>query len=128
MIGSFLGDRVSVLHFEGITDERGELVPVDFGELDFTPVRSFVVTAPGGTLRGGHAHRHGTQLLVRVSGVIQIDLALDGEQHRIELTEAQNALLVRAPVWFSQTYLGQSPAMIVFSDQPYDPDSYITDE
>lgn len=128
MLGSCFGERVSVLHFEGIADERGELVPIDFGELDFTPVRSFIVTAPTGTLRGGHAHRHGTQMLVRVSGVIRIDLALDGEQHRIELTEAQNALLVRAPVWFSQTYLGQSRAMIVFSDQPYNPDGYITDE
>lgn len=113
------------MHFDGIADERGELMPIDFAALGFAPVRSFVINAPQGARRGGHGHRKGSQLLLRLSGEIQVDMALDGTNSCVVLSEQQNALLVHAPVWLSQTYRGENPQLIVFSDQPFDPADYI---
>jgi len=112
------------MHFEGIEDSRGELVPIDFATLDFSPVRSFVVNGRDGIARGGHAHSHGAQLLLRISGEIQVDLYFGGEEHTVTLGPLANAMMLRAPVWSSQTYRGDSPCLLVFSDQPYDPSAY----
>ena len=78
MSHSFFGGRATVMHFAGIEDSRGVLVPIDFAALQFTPVRSFFVNGRDGIARGGHAHRRGRQLLLRVSGEIRIDMRLDG--------------------------------------------------
>jgi dTDP-4-dehydrorhamnose 3,5-epimerase-like enzyme len=122
---SYFQGRVKVLHFEGIEDSRGVLLPIDFKALNFSPIRSFLVNGKNGVTRGGHAHRDGTQLLLRISGEIQVDLALDGEERTITLGPDTNAILLSAPVWSSQTYRGRSPGLMVFSDQPFDPSGYI---
>lgn len=113
------------MHFEGIEDGRGVLVPIDFAALNFSPVRSFVVSGRDGIARGGHAHRHGAQLLLRLSGEIQVDLYFDGEEGTVTLGPDANAMMLCAPVWSRQTYRGESPRLLVFSDQPYDPSEYL---
>lgn len=125
---SFFQGRVTLMHFEGIGDSRGVLVPIDFAALDFSPVRSFLVNGKAGVARGGHAHRRGAQLLLRISGEIQIDLSLHGEERSITLGPNANAMMLFAPVWSRQTYLGDSPALLVFSDQPFDPSGYLDDK
>jgi hypothetical protein len=122
---AFFQGRVTVLHFEGIEDSRGVLMPIDFAALDFSPVRSFLVNGRNGVARGGHAHRHGAQLLLRISGDIRIDLAFEGEEHTVTLGADANAMMLRAPVWSSQTYYGESPGLLVFSDYPFDPSDYL---
>jgi hypothetical protein len=122
---SYFQGRVTVLHFQGIEDSRGLLVPVDFAALGFSPIRSFLVNGKHGVTRGGHAHREGTQLLLRVAGEIQVDLALQGEEYSVTLGPDSNAIMVSAPVWFSQTYRGEAPGLVVYSDRPFDPAGYI---
>lgn len=122
---SYFQGRVTVLHFEGIEDSRGVLLPIDFKALNFVPVRSFLVNGKNGVTRGGHAHRDSTQLLLRISGEIQVDFALDGEEKTITLGPDANAIILSAPVWSSQTYWGESPILMVFSDHPFDPSEYI---
>jgi WxcM-like, C-terminal len=124
---TFFQGRVTVLHFEGIEDSRGVLVPIDFAALDFTPVRSFLVNGRNGVARGGHAHRQGAQLLLRIAGEIQVDLCFAGEERSITLDADANAMMLCAPVWSRQTYRGESPGMMVFSDQPFDPSGYLPD-
>lgn len=106
-------------------DERGSLWAVDFTALGFTPVRSFVVSAPSGAVRGGHGHRAGQQLLMRVSGEIIVDLDHEGEQASVTLTSEHPALLVSAPVWSLQTYRGEAPALVVYCDTAYDARGYV---
>jgi len=127
MRDSYFHGRVRVLHFAGIEDNRGVLVPIDFEALNFSPIRSFLVNGKHGITRGGHAHRQGKQLLLRVSGEIQVNLALDGEEKSITLGPDSNAMMLSAPVWSSQTFHGESPGLIVFSDHPFDPSGYIVD-
>lgn len=124
---SYFQGKVTVLHFEGIGDSRGVLVPIDFAALNFSPVRSFLVNGRDGVARGGHAHRRGAQLLLRISGEIQFDLFFNGEEQTITLGPEANAMMLCAPVWSRQTYHGDAPGLMVFSDQPFDPGEYLPD-
>lgn len=111
----------------GIQDERGFLLPVNFQHLNFTPVHYFLVQGRAGTQRGGHAHRNANQVLLRISGEITVELVFKGERANVTLCENANAMMIAAPVWSSQTYHGDNAAIMVFSDHPYDPQSYLNE-
>ncbi|MEQ9394751.1 sugar 3,4-ketoisomerase [Haliea sp.] len=102
------------------SDERGLLLPLDWESLPFTPRRIFTVSGvPAGTVRGGHGHRTCAQLLVAIAGEIEVQLAHGGERRRVVLTPDSPALLVRAGVWFSQTYLSEGAVLLVLASEPY---------
>lgn len=124
--GPRLADIVTHFHMPGISDSRGLLLPVDFGLLQFQPVHYFVVKGHDGARRGGHGHRAASQVLLCISGQVEVDLAWQGERASITLDEQANAVLIPAPVWSSQTYIGDA-VLLVFSDQPYNPDGYIVE-
>ena len=95
--------------------------------LPFAPVRAFVVTAPDGAVRGGHAHRTGDQLSVRIAGTIEVEARYGGETERLELDAHANAVLIRTSVWARQTYRGRDAALLILAQAPYDPASFIYD-
>lgn len=109
-----------------IHDEGGaSLMPIDLAAIPLRVVRTFLVTAPDGAVRGGHGHRTGAQLLVRIGGQIELALAHDGDTAHVTLDEGLNAVLIHSPVWSEQTYRGADAALMVYCDTPYDPASYI---
>lgn len=112
---------------DSVEDDRGLLTAVDFRRYNFQPVRAFLVTAPSGTTRGGHGHRRGRQLLMHVSGEIEIEVHYAERSERLALNATNRALMIEAPVWSRQVYRGDNPAMIVFCDTPYDADNYVTE-
>lgn len=122
---AIFGGKVVEIETESHADARGILTALAFGSLGFKPARVFVVEAPDGAVRGGHGHRAGRQLLMRVSGEIEIELRHGGEVESVTLSRSNRALLIEAPVWSSQTYRGASPAMVVLSDIEFDPDGYL---
>lgn len=117
--------KARLYRLHGIADARGELVPLDFGALPFTPCRAFLVQAvPPGQARGGHAHARGQQLLVCVAGRVEVELRHGGRSERVELRPGTDALLLEAGVWARQAY-GDGGALLVLASDPYDPDSYV---
>ena len=109
-------------------DRRGALVPFEFADLPFVPVRAFLVSAPAGMVRGEHGHKSGRQFLIRVAGEIEVECVLEGSQMSFVLSEEGSSLLVSSPVWAQQTYRGQQPQLLVLCDLPYDPGSYVLTE
>ena len=110
------------------TDERGTLSPIDLVEAGFTSVRSFVVTAPAGTARGRHGHRKCRQLLMRVSGTIEVEVRCGAGVETIRLSadpQEQRAILIEPGVWAEQRYLTDDATLLVFADRPYDPSDYV---
>ncbi|MEP6563706.1 MAG: FdtA/QdtA family cupin domain-containing protein [Mesorhizobium sp.] len=107
------------------SDPRGMLTAIQFGDYNFHAVRAFVVTAPQGTSRGGHAHRSGRQLMMQLRGEISIEFRYQKQIEWLVLTQSNRAVLVDAPVWARQTYEGENPSMIVFCDTEYDAENYV---
>lgn len=120
-----LGGLVRVLAVDRIRDHRGVLTPLTFGDIGFSVERAFVVNAPRGAVRGGHAHRRVRQLLFRASGSIDVEVSHAGLQARIALDEDRPALLLEPGVWAQQTYLEDDSTLIVFADGPYESAEYI---
>jgi dTDP-4-dehydrorhamnose 3,5-epimerase-like enzyme len=116
---------VRLLALPTLTDHRGNLTPITFADWGFAALRSFVVTAPAGSVRGGHAHRVCRQVLMRVSGVVDVDVRLGDLAETVRLDDSTPAVLVEAGVWARQTYVTDDAALVVFADLPYDPDDYV---
>ena len=123
-----LGGLVRLLTVDRFRDHRGVLTPLSFDDFGFSVERAFVVNAPRGAVRGGHAHRRVRQLLFRASGSIDVEVSHAGLQARIALDEDRPALLLEPGVWAQQTYLDDDSTLIVFADGPYDSGEYIHGE
>lgn len=115
---------VRVLELDRFRDERGSLVLLTFDDVAFRVARSFVVNAPRGAVRGGHAHRSVRQVLFRASGTIEVEVRHDGARALVTLDESNPALLVEPGVWAQQTYLDDHAALVVFADGAYDSTEY----
>ncbi len=100
--------------------ESGDLVPFDIK-------RIFTVTAKKNEVRGNHAHKICTQLLVCVSGMIEISCD-DGTDKSIHLLSNMGlGLLVPAGVWASEKYTRGGSVLMVLCDRPYESEDYIRD-
>lgn len=110
-------------------DARGVLSALPFACLPLQPRRLFWINqVASGTTRGGHAHRSASQLLVRLAGEIRVECHFRGAEQVLLLDDANPALLVRPGIWSQQTYLGTAPALLVLSDEDYDPATYIHEQ
>ncbi|RAI43256.1 sugar 3,4-ketoisomerase [Rhodoplanes roseus] len=122
-----LGGAVALFPVPSRRDARGALHPFDFDALPFVPQRAFVVQpAAAGTTRGGHAHRSARQLLVRLAGVIEIELAVAGREVTVRLDDTGTALLLAPGVWARHTYRTADAQLLVFASEPFDPEAYVS--
>ena len=101
-------------------DERGRLVPVEFGDVPFDPRRCFVVAATEGRAhRGGH-RAECQELMVLVTGCVTVSLSSTGrptQQH--ELARAGDRILIE-PEDLVDYVLGSHDAMLlVLADRPF---------
>jgi len=110
-------------------DPRGVLIPVEFEHLPFHPRALFTVQGvPPGTVRGRHAHRQCTQLLVCLAGAIRVKLRREGTETEVDLDDPTRGLLVSPGVWSSQTYLVPDTILLVVASHRYTPDDYLDQE
>ena len=107
------GDLVFV---EGLTD----IVP-------FSIERVFNVRAQKGSVRGKHAHRHCSQLLICSNGVLEVFCDNYLETSTFTLDKPNLGLLISPGVWSEQKYLENDTVLTVLCDQRYDEEDYLRD-
>lgn len=111
-----------------VGEPRGDLTSIDFAELPFSPARVFAVTGcPPGSVRGGHAHTEGHQLLVCTRGEVLVELRRQSRR-QVRCLPGGPGLLVPAGVWGQQTYATRDTTLLVVASHRYDPASYIDDD
>lgn len=124
----FFDGRAWLHTLEHITDHRGVLSPFDFSSMPFEPRRTFVVSGGNaGTVRGGHGHRRGQQMLVCLQGRIEVLMRTGGEEASATLEPSSSGLVFGPGVWCQQTYQVPGSILLVFASDPYDATSYIDD-
>lgn len=125
---SLFAGRVTLIELTDRVDGRGGLLPFDFRDLPFQPRRAFIThDVPAGTTRGGHAHKQGMQLLIRVSGRVLVALRDARKQETCVLQRSDIGLLIGPGIWSQQTYLEPGTSLLVFASTSYDSASYLTD-
>lgn len=118
--------RVRVVSLESFSDGRGRLTLFEAAGLVLR--RVFLIDgAPDGVVRGGHAHQSGMQMLVCISGQVDLELFCAGRSVTITLDRPTVGLLVGPRVWARQIYR-EKASLLVMSDEPYAPDKYINDQ
>lgn len=110
-------------------DLRGALVAVEYErDLPFVPARSFLVFGvPSEEVRGEHAHRWCSQVLVAAHGALSVVVDDGDESVEVRLDRPDVGLLVPDRVWGVQYRFSSDAVLCVFASHPYDPDDYIRD-
>jgi len=98
--------------------ETGSLLPFDIK-------RVFTVISKVGNIRGNHAHKKCSQLLVCVSGEIEVITDNGNQEVAYKLSDMSQGLLIPPGIWASQKYLEQNSVLMVLCDALYDADDYI---
>ena len=100
--------------------ESGDLVP-------FEIKRVFTVNAKENVIRGNHAHKKCSQLLVCVSGEIEVTTDNGIEKTVFKLSNLAQGLLIPAGIWASEKYISEGSILMVLCDSYYDADDYVYD-
>lgn len=108
-------------------DERGSLTALEtMKQVPFKISRFFIVaSAPGGSVRGGHAHVSCHQFLVRLSGTISVLVEDDHGSREITLSDSETGLYLPPLVWSLQSYADEGSSLLVVASHAYDPSDYI---
>ncbi|WP_276528649.1 WxcM-like domain-containing protein [Rosistilla oblonga] len=118
-----------MLELPTINDMRGKLTIAQWNEhLPYSPERTFFVhRIPSEKIRGEHAHRECQQVLVAISGKVEVVID-DGEQRQqITLNDSRKALHIPAGIWATQYGYTPDCVLVVFASHNYDESDYIRD-
>ena len=108
------------------SDSRGDLLVTEFEVLPFFPRRLFIQSVNRRkTVRGQHAHRACSQLLIVIKGSVKVSLeSCAGIQTEV-LQDSSVGLLIPPMVWSSQTFQNRSGKVLVLASEPYSEADYI---
>jgi dTDP-4-dehydrorhamnose 3,5-epimerase len=108
-------------------DSDGSLIPIEFSNISFIPMRIFVITdVPKGSIRGNHAHYKTEQMLICVKGEILVGLD-DGKNKTETLLLPGETIYIDKMIWDYQKFLTGNEILISVCSTKYDPMDYIND-
>jgi len=120
---------VRLIEFPIFEEDNGELSVFEYGTelIPFTIKRVFNVRSEKGSVRGMHAHRLCSQMLICSNGSIEV-LCDDLSNKTVFLLDKPNYGLVVPPgIWAEQKYIDHNSTMTVICDRPYESEDYISD-
>ena len=110
------------------TESNGVLSVFECGrKVPFDIRRVFTVSARKGDVRGDHAHKQCTQLLVCTSGKIHVACDDGAVKSEHLLQHMGNGLLIPPGIWSTQNYLVDDAVLMVLCDRGYEAADYIRD-
>lgn len=110
-------------------DDRGSLIALENGcNLPFDVKRVYYIYGTeAGVPCGFHAHKKLKQLLIAVSGSVEIHCEMHGQKTVYLLDTPDKALLVEGMVWHTMENFSSDCVLLVLADDYYDEDDYIRD-
>ena len=122
-------DGVRIINIPKIEDSRGNLSFVENGsQLPFDIARSYwIYDVPGGSRRGGHAFRRNDEVIIALSGAL--DVVVDnGQEHQVfSLTRSFYGLYVPHGIWREMRNFTTNSVALILSSIEYDESDYIFD-
>jgi hypothetical protein len=119
--------KESLLTLTHFPEVNGDLLVFENSTLPFRPARTFVIKAGQNSLRGAHAHYQCSQVLVALSGQVEVTID-DGYTKRIyQLVPEGQGLLVPPKLWSCQLYLSVTNILLVICDLEFNEKDYIRD-
>ena len=110
-------------------DERGSLIALENGHnLPFDVKRVYYIYGIKEEVsRGFHAHKKLKQLLIAVSGSVEIHCEMHGQKMVYLLDTPDKGLLVEGMVWHTMENFSPDCVLMVLADDYYDESDYVRD-
>jgi hypothetical protein len=118
-----------IIELPKVADPRGNLTFVENSKhipFDISRVY-YLYDVPGGSERGGHAHKELSQLIIAMSG--SFDVVLDGGngQKRFHLNRSYYGLYVCPMIWRELDNFSSGSVCLVLASNLFDEDDYYRD-
>ncbi len=108
-------------------DQRGNLSVVEGGELIPFDIKRvyYLYDVPGGTTRGGHAHRKLQQLIIAASGSFDVVLDDGKKRTKYSLNRSYHGLYIPTMHWREIENFSSGAVCMVLASEHYDESDYI---
>ncbi|QXP83540.1 FdtA/QdtA family cupin domain-containing protein [Methylococcus sp. ANG] len=118
-----------ILHLPRIEDPRGNLTFIESStHIPFDIERVYYLyDVPGGSERGGHAHKNLHQLIVAMSGSFDVILDDGKEKKRVHLNRSYYGLYVCPMIWRELDNFSSGSVCMVLASNKYDETDYYRD-
>ncbi len=113
-----------------ISDPRGNLTFIEGGgrHIPFDIKRVYYLyDVPGGSERGGHAHKALSQLIIAMSGSFDVVLDDGHDKRRFHLNRSYTGLFVCPMIWRELDNFSSGSVCMVLASNLYDEDDYYRD-
>lgn len=120
-------ERCRIIELPKIEDPRGNLTFVEGGHhvpFDISRVY-YVYDVPGGSERGGHAHKALHQFIVAISGSFDVVLDDGTVRQRFHLNRSYYGLYVCPMIWRELDNFSSGSVCLVLASDRYDESDYI---
>ncbi|MBD5468180.1 MAG: WxcM-like domain-containing protein [Lachnospiraceae bacterium] len=125
-----ISDAYQIFEFKEYGDERGNLVVIEGGGMDipFEMKRVFYMYgSDDSVIRGQHANRITSFILVNVSGSSKVKIDDGKERTIVELNRPRMGLYIKPMVWKEMYDFSPDSVLLVLADTHYDGSEYIRD-
>lgn len=118
-----------IIELPKIEDRRGNLTFIEENQhIPFEIKRVYYLyDVPGGSERGGHAHKDLHQLIIAMSGSFDVILDDGSEKSRHHLNRSYFGLYVCPMIWRELDNFSSGSVCMVLASNLYDPEDYYRD-
>lgn len=118
-----------IIELPKISDPRGNLTFVEsWNQIPFDISRVYYLyDVPGGSERGGHAHKELSQLIIAMSGSFDIVLDDGIDKKRFHMNRSYFGLYVCPMIWRELDNFSSGSVCMVLASNFYDEDDYYRD-
>lgn len=122
-------DKCRVLELPKIQDPRGNLTFIEsLSHVPFAIARVYYLyDVPGGSERGGHAHKELEQFIIAMSGSFDVLLDDGKERKRVHLSRSYHGLYVCPMIWRELDNFSSGSVCMVLASTKYDEADYYRD-
>ena len=122
-------DDVKLLNLRTFIEPDGNLVPVESSrDIPFDIKRVFYVYGVNNQDdRGKHSHYKTKQVLICLSGEVEVICDDGRDKKTYRLTKPHQAVYIPEMIWDEQRYISEDSVLLVLSNTYYDSKDYIED-
>jgi hypothetical protein len=122
-------DNCKIINLPKISDPRGNLTYIAGGHHIPFDIRRvyYLYDVPGGSERGGHAHKALSQLIIAMSGSFDVILDDGAKKKRFHLNRSYRGLFVCPMMWRELDNFSSGSVCMVLASNDYDETDYYRD-
>lgn len=122
-------DKCRIIELPKVSDPRGNLTFVESGQhIPFDIERVYYLyDVPGGSERGGHAHKALHQLIIAMSGSFDVVISDGNNERRHHLNRSYYGLYLCPMIWRKLDNFSSGSVCMVLASNRYDESDYYRD-